>query len=360
MSDTQTPEDNGFDPERAKRVQAMADDLWATEKQVAEHAVMERRRQNASWGDVLTDLPTDVSTGVYKAGVSTADLGDRLLGGSGIHDEGLNTTGNGTFVGGMAQGISEFAAGYLAPGGIAGKLGRAYKFGRAGKTALALGAGAVADFTAFDGEGGRLSDLIQRYPVLANPVTKYLQSSPNDSWADKRLKGALEGLGLGVASEALLHSLRGVKAVQAGDTSVAKESADALEELARKNPQFFEGSDTGAYTPQRKTVAEVFPSTVKMPDVPEQSLDTVLPPPVKNPSEAPADAIGRIFPSAKPEPTPLPPPEEPTYRFDPATGQYTGDALKPELHSVVPSEITGDPVPNKDFTLGSENNVLCY
>ena len=57
----------------------------------------------------------------------------------------------------------------------------------------------------------RLSNLVQEFPELANPITEYLQAKPDDSFAEGRLKNSLEGLLVGGLAEPLTRSLRLLK-----------------------------------------------------------------------------------------------------------------------------------------------------
>tara|TARA_Y100000114_G_C11760672_1_gene329450 strand:- start:79 stop:3114 length:3036 start_codon:yes stop_codon:yes gene_type:complete len=60
-------------------------------------------------------------------------------------------------------------------------------------------ASGAAGALAFSGEQERLSDLVQSVPSLANPVTDFLASNPDDSFAVGRLKSALDFAGLDAA-----------------------------------------------------------------------------------------------------------------------------------------------------------------
>lgn len=80
-----------------------------------------------------------------------------------------------------------------------------------GKLAQSMIAGGVADFAGFAPHEERLSNLVQSFEVLQNPVTEYLQDSPDDSAAEGRLKNVLEGLLLGALTEPFAHSLRALK-----------------------------------------------------------------------------------------------------------------------------------------------------
>ena len=119
-----------------------------------------------------------------------------------------------TMPGMIIEGITQFAVPFGAIGAgvkVAGAAARVGKLGGvAGKTAKALtktrkklsfkgdmAVGAAADFVAFDAQEHRLSNLIQQFPDLQNPVSEYLAASPDDTEALGRAKNAIEGLILG-------------------------------------------------------------------------------------------------------------------------------------------------------------------
>ena len=99
-------------------------------------------------------------------------------------------------------------------------------------------AGFVADAFAFDPQEARLSDLVQQYPTLQNPVTEYLASDPNDSRAEGMFKNGLEGLGLGGLTDALFKVVKVVK----GNKNVkaqAEAAGETVEEfVGPKLPEF--------------------------------------------------------------------------------------------------------------------------
>lgn len=123
-----------------------------------------------------------------------------------------------TAVGGLLEGLVNFGIGFVG----SGYLLPAAKFASLGRLApIVRGAarGAVTDFAVFSAHEGRLSDLIQNYPSLQNPVTEYLASDPKDGEAEGRFKNVLEGLGIGAFVE--LVAL-GFKAHLAGRDARAK------------------------------------------------------------------------------------------------------------------------------------------
>ena len=89
----------------------------------------------------------------------------------------------------------------------------------AGKVAKTTSLGAAAEQFAFSPDEERLSNLVQSYPLLENPVTEFLQADSNDSVAEGRFKMALEGAGLGLAVEGVLKGLGRIK----GSKNVAEE-----------------------------------------------------------------------------------------------------------------------------------------
>lgn len=138
-----------------------------------------------------------------------------------------------TIAGGLVEGITNFAAGFVPAVGVLGKAGRiagvvdltrkaqftARAAGRVGRARLisagrAAAAGALADFAVFDAHEERLSNLLGEFPTLANPVTEFLAASPEDTQAEGRLKNALEGLFVGTVVDVFAWGLRGVRAAR--------------------------------------------------------------------------------------------------------------------------------------------------
>ncbi|WP_392553272.1 hypothetical protein RHO14_05275 [Orbus wheelerorum] len=113
-----------------------------------------------------------------------------------------------TVSGALAHGISQFLVGFL-PTSKALKFIKPIK--KMGTLTKGMIAGGVADFAVFVPHEERLSNLIQSFPELQNPITEYLKASPDDSAAEGRLKNALEGLLLGALVEPFVHSLRALK-----------------------------------------------------------------------------------------------------------------------------------------------------
>lgn len=154
-------------------------------------------------------------------------------------DKRTNFLGNSqTGAGQMVEGVSQFLTAFVPVVGLAGRAAGAVGLaGNAASIAGGAAAGAFADFVAFDGHEERLSNLIQKYPSLQNPVTEYLAADENDSAAEARFKNTLEGLALGAVSEPLLRALGAmgkVRKAKAGTvgTDAAKKAVSEAEQAA--------------------------------------------------------------------------------------------------------------------------------
>ena len=113
-----------------------------------------------------------------------------------------------TMAGGAVEGISQFATGFVPLFGLAGRVGTLAKAGTVTKGVVA---GAATDFTFFNGQEARLSNLIQQVPELQNPVTEYLAYDGDESELEGRMKNVLEGLGLEAVAGVFIKSLKAIK-----------------------------------------------------------------------------------------------------------------------------------------------------
>lgn len=114
--------------------------------------------------------------------------------------------------GGLIRDVAQFLTGFLPATAGLKATGAAAALGKAGTAAVA---GAITDATVFDPHADRLSNLIEKVPALANPVTEYLSAKPEDSEAEGRFKNALEGLGLGQLVEGFSRAVRAVRPILA-------------------------------------------------------------------------------------------------------------------------------------------------
>lgn len=138
---------------------------------------------------------------------SLPDYDERFLGRS--------TTTAGSFV----EGVSQFMTGFVPIFGLAGKIGGAAKTGSLAQRVISgrgLLAGAATDFTVFNGQEERLSNLIQQFPALQNPVTEFLAYDDDEGELEGRLKNVLEGLGLeAIGAGAFTAGLKTMKKIVA-------------------------------------------------------------------------------------------------------------------------------------------------
>ena len=128
---------------------------------------------------------------------------------------------------GLAEGITQ----YISIASPAKALAKARGIDGPMKTeAISSGtAGALA----FSGEQERLSDFVQKYPSIANPVTDFLASNPDDSFAVGRLKSALEFAGLDVA--VMLPFVKNLRQTRANaNISKTDGSAKLAQEIDKK------------------------------------------------------------------------------------------------------------------------------
>ena len=134
-----------------------------------------------------------------------------------------------TMAGGAIEGISQFATGFVPLFGLAGRAGALAKAGTATKAVVA---GAATDFTFFNGQEARLSNLIQQVPELQNPVTEFLAYDEDEGELEGRMKNVLEGLGLEAVAGVFIKSLKAMKKARKvkEETGDAQKVADSITE----------------------------------------------------------------------------------------------------------------------------------
>lgn len=157
-------------------------------------------------GEGIIETPRAILGGFLKA---TQEAGEALesvfgqLPTAGEDYEPISIDDPESTTGQLVQGVSQFLTGFLPAMKGAKAVGLA--------KSAPYAAGFVADALVFDPQEARLSDLVQQYPTLQNPVTEYLASDPNDSRAEGMFKNGLEGLGLGGLTDALFKVVKVVK-----------------------------------------------------------------------------------------------------------------------------------------------------
>lgn len=112
-----------------------------------------------------------------------------------------------TVTGGIIRDTSEFLTGFLPAMRAAKALGL-------GTVAGSVVAGGAASATVLDPMQQNLSNLVEKYPALHNPVTDYLAARPGDGEAEARFKKAVEGVGLGALAEGFTLAVRALRAAR--------------------------------------------------------------------------------------------------------------------------------------------------
>lgn len=185
------------------------------------------------------DLWKSAGVGIAKAGMETKDF---LLGEPGEHEKsdlrrGIEQRGRelaaASPFNAMSTGIAQFATGLLGAGKLMAPIKAVQKLkgaGTAGRATYEVGIGAAAGAVVLDPHEERLSNLIEDFPALQNPVTDYLASDPSDSAAEGRFKNALEGIGLDLAIIGVLGTaVRAYRFMREGEAEKAAKELAKLE-----------------------------------------------------------------------------------------------------------------------------------
>ena len=178
--------------------------------------VFDKQQENRPW---YYDIPLQILGGIRDAAQSASDLlwdtsPTNLIMEYGFNVETQNPLQLGevpepeTISGALTRGVSQFLIGFIPVFKTLKFIKPISKMGELGKGAIA---GGITDFTVFAPHEERLSNLVQSFKELQNPVTEYLQADPDDSAAEGRLKNVLEGLLIGGLAESFTHSLRALK-----------------------------------------------------------------------------------------------------------------------------------------------------
>ena len=294
-------------------------DSFATEPEQSPELLQQEQEEELGFWGTVGDIAAAPFRGVAGAAEGLLEIGN-IFGLDYDIAENLGLGESETFAGSALEGITQFATGFIPGIGIAGRIGSAA--GLAGKTgkiaqgvaklqsankaksalALARGseaikyaaAGAIADFTVFDGHEQRLSNLIESVPELQNPITSFLAADEDDSELEGRLKAAIEGIGLGFALDGILI---GVKAIKAGRKAKTPKEASKIAddvvkaELAKKEADEVVEEATEATT---KEADEIFEETTEATtkatdDVVEETTEAVTKPKVKPPKKVAKD-----------------------------------------------------------------------
>jgi hypothetical protein len=174
-------------------------------------------------------------SGVIEAGMETKDFifGEPKEEDKSLfrqdHENRVEANKEGGFVTSATQSIAQMVTGLVG----AGKMMKPFKVfqrlrngGKAARATYEITKGAAASLVVLDPHEDRLSDLIENYPALQNPVTNYLAADPEDSAAEGRFKNAIESIGLDFA---LVGAVKVVKLLRAGKNEEALKEIKKLE-----------------------------------------------------------------------------------------------------------------------------------
>ena len=196
---------------------------------------------------VIEDMGIGAIAGLRDAGEETLQVGKKLAdyavetagdvtgyGWEGFEDNSnrilpqvLRPTG---MAGKFTEDLTQFTAGFVGVGKFIRPL-KGIGWIAGGKKAQSVTGGiikttqqsAVATSLVSNPYEDRLSNFIQEYPHLENPVTEYLQADPEDTYAEGKLKAGLEDLPLSLGVE---YGMKGIVAIARGfkkaDNAIAK------------------------------------------------------------------------------------------------------------------------------------------
>ena len=141
----------------------------------------------------------------------------------------------------IAKDITQYGIGFLAGGPVLKGAGLAAK-GAAGLIGQsAVGTGLVAD-----AHSERLSNLVQQYPFLENPLTSYLASDPNDGVIAGKFKAALEDAFTTPVALGLFKAIQyGIKSTRGLLKPGSKEALEAETDLAQTMTLLNEAGEQG-------------------------------------------------------------------------------------------------------------------
>lgn len=198
--------------------------------------------QAASKGNIFTgalDAVNAAGTGIAKSGIETKEFLFGLAGQPAPKYEDRwplqrqieydaaeldRRSGVNAFVGDASQ----FIAGMVGLGKVGSLLKIAPAATAGGTIAREVAKGALIGAAAFDPQEERLSNLLESYPQLSNPISAYLAADPLDTDAEGRFKNALEGIGMDLAiSGVFVASMKLFRAMRGGDeAAIASANAE--------------------------------------------------------------------------------------------------------------------------------------
>ena len=160
-------------------------------------------------GDAFADTGRALGRGIEDAGRGLIQTGAGLLGQEDpmkdvphVFDKPKGIVNQ------IAKDVVQFGIGLVGGMRALEGIGVAQKLAPVAKevAASAVGTSAVADPNA-----DRLSNLVQNYPILENPITDFLAADPEDGIAEGKFKAALEDMLTSAVALPLFHGIRAMK-----------------------------------------------------------------------------------------------------------------------------------------------------
>jgi hypothetical protein len=239
------------------------------ERGLFEDILMEGPAQVVGGALDAIEQAADTMEGILPLG--TFDLGPEGLGG-GIRHRAVDPKAERgvpeiaepeSITGGLVRGVSQFLTGFIPALKGVKAVGLASQAPKAMQLFLQSElASQIAEQLVFDPQDPRVSNLIEQFPALQNPVTEYLSAKPGDSAAEGRFKMALEGLGLGAMTGAFMGVIGaarrgGAKVAENGAESAGPAVAKQADEQAAETVAEQQGP--GSPRPSPATAPEVRP-----------------------------------------------------------------------------------------------------
>jgi hypothetical protein len=156
----------------------------------------------------------------------------------------------------VVQGAAQFMTMFIPGSGVVKAVGMT-------GAAASLTAGAAADALAFEGNKGRLTDALKDIPIIGDLAIPYLVTKPDDTELEGRFKNAVEGMGLGVLTDGLIHAVSWMKGakVTGEAVKVAQEAESAPLKGAKSVPEIA-ASEKKAIDPNLKITPDITPQEV--------------------------------------------------------------------------------------------------
>ncbi|MCP4486004.1 MAG: hypothetical protein GY820_01545, partial [Gammaproteobacteria bacterium] len=226
----------------------------------------------------VIEMPRQVLGGFLDATKELAQVMEEIIplgtlyGGEVTEDSFLTTDDPRTVTGGLTRGIAQFLTGFIPA--VKGMK----TVGATSKMVQVMGGGAVADALVFDPQEERLSDLVQEYPHLQNPITDYLEAEEGDTDAEGRFKNAVEGLALGGVADSFFKAVKVLRSARITKTKVKQLETDKKKAEQISKTTTIDKEVEGEYIPFEEKAAkkemEFQQSTGRAPDEAAKNINT--------------------------------------------------------------------------------------